>query len=93
MNENIKSVLAILDDFRTNDEITYPAYSTLYDEISLLDDLLKAQESVKPINVYMYNKMYANVRSGYCPICNNAVDEEEDNNFCCKCGRRLNWND
>ena len=44
MNENIEKVLAALDGFRMSDEMTYSAYSVLYDEISLLDDLLKAQE-------------------------------------------------
>lgn len=44
MNENIESVLAMLDDFRMSDEMTYSAYSTLYDKISLLDDLLKEQK-------------------------------------------------
>ena len=54
-------------------------------------ELKEAQEPVKPVNVHMYRKMYANIRSGYCPICNNPVDEEEGNNFCSKCGRRLSW--
>lgn len=33
MNEILERVLAVLDDFRNGDEITYSAYSTLYDEI------------------------------------------------------------
>ena len=45
MNENIEKVLAALDGFRMSDEMTYSAYSVLHDEISLLDDLLKAQEA------------------------------------------------
>lgn len=44
MNENIEKVLAVLDGFRMSDEMTYSAYSILHDEISMLDDLLKAQE-------------------------------------------------
>lgn len=44
MNENIERVLAALDGFRMSDEMTYSAYSTLHDKISLLDDLLKEQE-------------------------------------------------
>ncbi len=56
-------------------------------------ELLKEQEPVKPVDIHIYRKMFVNVRSGYCPICNNPVDEEEGNNFCCTCGRRLNWND
>lgn len=43
MNENIEKVLAVLDGFRMSDEMTYSAYSILHDEISMLDDLLKAQ--------------------------------------------------
>lgn len=44
MSENIEHVLAVLDGFRMSDEMTYSAYSVLHDEISMLDDLLKAQE-------------------------------------------------
>lgn len=44
MNENIEKVLAILDGLRMCDEMTYSAYCDLHDEISRLDDLLKAQE-------------------------------------------------
>lgn len=44
MNESIERVLAVLDGFRMSGEMTYSAYSVLYDEISLLDDLLKEQE-------------------------------------------------
>ena len=45
MTEAIENVLAVLDEFRMSDEITYSAYSALHDEISLLDDLLKEQKS------------------------------------------------
>lgn len=45
MNENINRVLAELDEFRMTEEITYAAYSRLYDSISELDDLLKTQDS------------------------------------------------
>jgi len=44
VNEAIEKVLNTLDVLRTNDEITYSAYSMLHDEISMLDDLLKEQE-------------------------------------------------
>lgn len=44
MNEAVERMLAVLDGFRMSDEITYSAYSALYYEISLLDDLLKEQE-------------------------------------------------
>lgn len=73
-----------------------PYWGNKYCQNMLMEDaleLLKEQEPVKPVNVHMYRKMFANVRSGYCPICNNPVDEEEGNNFCCTCGRRLNWDD
>lgn len=46
MNNTVEKVLALLDDFRTNDEMTYSAYSALYDEISLLDDMLKEQPEI-----------------------------------------------
>lgn len=54
-------------------------------------ELLEAQEPVKPINVRTYSKMYSNIRAGYCPICNNEIEEGYDNNFCCKCGRAVKW--
>ena len=44
MNENIERVIDELDVFRMAGEMTYAAYSRLYDLISELDDLLKAQE-------------------------------------------------
>ncbi len=47
MNEQIENVLAVLDELRTNNDMTYYAYSKLHDEISLLDDLLKEQEPHK----------------------------------------------
>ena len=52
MNENIEKVLATLDGFRMSDEMTYSAYSVLYDEISLLDDLLKALEPQPPKHIH-----------------------------------------
>ena len=54
-------------------------------------ELLKGQEPVKPINVRTYRKMYSDIRTGYCPICNNEIEEGYDNNFCCKCGRAVKW--
>ena len=90
MNKNIENVLATLDSFRTNDEMTYSAYSTLHDEISLLDDLLKEQEPV--IWSYKY----------HCFICSNCGLGIEDEvhymmdkpiNFCPTCGRKIKWND
>lgn len=41
MDEKIENILALLDGLRMCDEITYPAYSKLHDEISMLDDLQK----------------------------------------------------
>ena len=41
MNSAVEKVLTLLDGFRMCDEMTSSAYSALYDEISLLDDLLK----------------------------------------------------
>jgi hypothetical protein len=46
MADVIEKILALLDDFRIRDEMTYSAYSALYDEISLLDDPLKEKEPV-----------------------------------------------
>jgi hypothetical protein len=43
MNENIERVIDELDVFRAAEEMTYAAYSRLYDSIIELDDLLKVQ--------------------------------------------------
>ncbi len=71
MNENIENVLATLDGFRTNNEMTYSAYSTLHDEISLLDDLLKEQEPDASKYQYKYDHTdciwYRDSRSK-CPV-------------------------
>ncbi len=55
MNDAVEKVLALLDGFRMSDEMTYSAYSALYDEISLLDDLLKEQEKVIQCKDCKYN--------------------------------------
>lgn len=45
MVKKIENILDLLDGLRICDEITYPAYSKLHDEISMLDDL---QKELKP---------------------------------------------
>lgn len=80
MNENIESVLATLDVFRTNDEMTYSAYSTLHDEISLLDGLMKEQEprvlTLKEVQNDCPDYVYIEW-NGYCICC--IKDEGESN--------------
>jgi rubrerythrin len=88
---DIKTVMSWLEGLTQDDWRMYYSDSEVQEIAKATLALLKEQEPVKPINVYMYRKMFVNVRSGYCPICNNPVDEEEGNNFCCSCGRRLNW--
>ena len=88
---DIKTVMSWLEGLTQDDWRMYYSDSEVQETAKATLALLKEQESVKPVNVYMYRKMFVNVRSGYCPICNNPVDEEEGNNFCCSCGRRLNW--
>ena len=89
MNENIENVLDTLDSFRTNDEMTYSAYSTLHDEISLLDDLLKEQEPVRPKAWVPKGQVMAKVRGYYCPVCDTSVVRGD--RFCHWCGRELTW--
>lgn len=79
MNEAVESVLAVLDGFRMSDEITYSAYSALYDEISLLDDLLKEQEPIEPKT----GKWITRLRHEHYP---SGKPYEED--FCSECGKR-----
>ena len=97
MNENIEKVLAALDGFRMSDEMTYSAYSVLYDEISLLDDLLKAQKPVKP---YMDFDGHDVWRCGNCGAAifhldHTQADEDAQNyaKFCRQCGQAVNWID
>ena len=74
MNENIEKVLAALDGFRMNDEMTYSAYSTLHDEISLLDDFLKEQEPEKVKNIVST----AISAIGECPSCGAGLNTSMD---------------
>lgn len=100
MNERIEEVLATLDEFRMSDEMTYSAYSALYDQISLLDDLLKEHE---PID----NKPH---KSGYwihpttldccCSICGEQPECEPGESiplydYCPYCGAsmEIKWDD
>lgn len=92
MNERIEDVLDTLDELRSADEITYSAYSTLHDEISLLDDLLKEQEPVKAV---------ADGEDSYrCNNCGTVIGwaewepggiEEVKYKFCPECGRAVKW--
>ena len=94
MTERIEEVLATLDGYRMSDEMTYSAYSALYDQISLLDDLLKEHEPVKPT---------VNVDTWICSKCGHTLESQElidDNenprvliheqyNYCPNCGRAV----
>lgn len=86
MNENIERVLTILDGFRMSDEITYSVYSALYDEISLLDDLLKEQEPVEPIEQTETITRYK------CGFCGNRLYLKE-HKFCHWCGKAVKWDE
>ena len=87
MNEQIENVLAVLDELRTNNEITYSAYSELYDEISLLDDLLKEQEAVKPKSKVRHG---ANAQiQHFCGNCNTMLHGKPK--YCSECGKRVLW--
>ena len=58
MNEAVEKVLDTLDTLRSADEMTYAAYSALHDEISLLDDLLKDQETIVRCKDCKYYRYY-----------------------------------
>lgn len=88
MNNAVEKVLALLDDFRTNDEMTYSAYSALYDEISLLNNTLKGQEAVKPI----YNKEKYEDHLPHCGNCEKVLPNRAlygKVNFCHYCGKAV----
>ena len=87
----IKGIDICLQHFQCGEDCPYYEIGCMEQLREDVLAMLKAQEPVKPVDVHMYRKMFVNVRSGYCPICNNPVDEEEGNNFCCSCGRRMNW--
>ena len=92
MNENIEKILAALDGFRMSDEMTYSAYSVLYDEISLLDDLLKKQELIEPIELYDETKCvedYNRTLAWKCGKCGYYIGGAD--NFCANCGRAVKW--
>ncbi len=84
MNQKIKDVLTNLDAFRMDDEMTYSAYSTLHDKISLLDDLLKEPEPVKP-----YFSSYYNEKMWHCGTCGKFIDSSDL--YCRRCGKAVDW--
>lgn len=95
MNENIEKVLAILDGFRMSDEMTYSAYSTLHDKISLLDDLLKEQEAILLENQHKPYGISTNANSPWisrCPRCGKKV-EGKQTRFCKYCGQAVKWDE
>lgn len=87
MNESVEKVLAVLDGFRTSDEITYSAYSALYDEISLLDDLLKEYEPVKPIVESALVDAFKVYSCGNCQTVFHLWRQK----YCAMCGRAVKW--
>lgn len=94
MNENIENVLATLDGFRMSDEMTYSAYSALHDEISLLDDLLKEHEAVKPIFIQTTRThegglMEVSIKCGNCKSKVQCYPERWK--YCPNCGRKVKW--
>ena len=95
MNKSIKNVLATLDDFRMNDEMTYSAYSTLYDEISLLDDILKKQEPILLENQHKPFGYNTNANSPWisrCPKCKKKI-EGKQTHYCKYCGQAVKWDE
>jgi len=74
-----------------NDEMTYSAYSTLHDEISLLDNFLKVHEPVKPIMRLEMDDIcscFDNV--AYCGKCGALIGRLKQN-YCSNCGREKKW--
>ena len=92
MNENIERVLAALDGFRMNDEMTYSAYSTLHDEISLLDDLLKEHEAVEPKTGHWIESKCLDECFWVCSECNfpsEAIAAPRLYKYCPNCGTKM----
>ncbi len=95
MNERIEDVLDTLNALRSAEEMTYTAYSTLYDEISLLDDLLKEQEPVLLENQHKPYGHCTNANSPWiskCPKCGKKI-EGRQTRFCKYGGKAVKWND
>lgn len=95
MNKNIENVLVTLDSFRTNDEMTYSAYSILHDEISLLDDLFKEQEPVLLENQHKPFGYNTNANSPWisrCPKCKKKI-EGKQTHYCKYCGQAVKWDE
>ena len=95
MTERIEEVLATLDGFRMSDEMTYSAYSILYDQISLLDDLLKEQEPILLENQHKPYGISTNANSPWisrCPKCDKKI-EGKQTRFCKYCGQAVKWNE
>lgn len=95
MTERIEEVLAALDGFRMSDEMTYSAYSTLYDQISLLDDLLKEQEPILLENQHKPYGISTNANSPWisrCPKCGKKI-EGKQTRYCKYCGRAVKWDE
>lgn len=87
MTEHIEEVLATLDGFRMSDEMTYSAYSALYDQISLLDDLLKEHEPVKPKSKVRHGA-YGQIQH-FCGNCNAMLHGKQK--YCSECGKEVKW--
>ena len=90
MNDAVLNVLSILDFFRKNNEMTYSAYSTLHDEVSLLDDLMKEQEP-KTIKDHYIPSDDMGIENGECPSCGKRLPRAVYPVACGYCGQLLKW--
>ena len=90
MNSAVEKVLTLLDGFRMCDEMTSSAYSALYDEISLLDDLLKEQEPV--LVIQYWDDTYGDYVYA-CEWCGNHWISIDGSlvNYCPGCGKAVKW--
>lgn len=90
MNENVEWTLDELERFRMAGEMTYAAYSRLYDLISELNDLLKEQEAVELVK-WIYPSDI--IGFGRCPYCNSLWDYSLISNrffkHCPRCGQEV----
>lgn len=93
MTKNIEELLAVL--FRVSDQMTYSAYSTLYDKISQFNDLLKKQEPILLENQHKPFGYNTNANSPWisrCPKCEKKI-EGKQTHYCKYCGQAVKWDE
>ena len=87
----------VLDRLKTNNYLTSREQREYY---NLLQELVDKETPMKPIDKYTEKVrdylnedsfIYVNFETGYCPNCNEEVNENYT--YCNNCGQRLDWSD